>query len=689
MFLALAPHAVAQPDARSAALKPADFPSFRDEDKIAVLVGIDNYPATSGLVELRYAAKDANDLWQVLKKQGYKTPLTEKDPVLLNADANKTAIKKTVKAALDSLQGKGTFLFFFAGHGIEKNGKQYLAPREVDKDDLEGSALSMDDLLKIVKDSPVQRKVLFIDACREQGTRSVETDWFSHVAEAEGMQIMYASGPNQPSHEDPDYQHGVFTYYLLKALGGEAAMRGVVSFTSVQNYLTAHLKSDPKAFGQLPHVKSDDTTNGGDLLLAGSLIEINLPGEFSNQEIIAAGKRHYAEEAIKSADDYYRQKKYAEAAESVRVALSLDPQNDAAYSLKTRITLASNGPAAAADVCDQRLKIAQPVNDVFSDCASAFSDSYPEQALQYLDRIPAEKRSVGQYVGLLEQANRLEAVISMLQNKDFSDLTRQPTYSQFKSYISALRRTGEIRKAETILTAQIAVSEKAREPVLTRGIILVTPPLAHTEVLGDLYALRAAIREKLDRRVPALIDYSEAMSISSDADVRAQRCWLLADLGFEAEALEDCGKIKTSSKVARLVALGRAYDHLGKPQQAIEQFSAALPSSASDNELFASRGYAYLLNGDFDKALLDFAKSIDLYPGSPWPYRDRALTLSRMGKNQEGLRDVNEALRLDPYFAEAYAVRADIQRALGHAAESDKDRERAVQLGWKPNPKLP
>ena len=691
VFFALLSPAAAQPNARGVTPAPPDFPAFRDEDKIAVLVGIDNYPATSGLGELHYATKDASELWQVLKKQGYKTPLTEKDPVLLNAEANKTAIKKTVKAALDSLQGKGTFLFFFAGHGVEKNGKQYLAPREVDKDDLESSALSMDDLLKIVKDSPVQRKVLFIDACREQGTRSAETEWFSHVAEAQGMQIMYASGPNLRSHEDSDYQHGVFTYYLLKALGGDAAIRGVVSFTSVQNYLTAHLKSDPKALGQLPHVNSTDTTQGGDLLLAGTLIEIDLPGEFSNQQIMAAGKRYYLQEAIKSAGDYYRQKKFVEAAESVRVALSLDPRSDEAYWWKTLITLASVGQAAGAEVCDQRLKIAaEAANQVLFECAEAFEEPYPEQALQYIEKIPAAARRGFEYVRLynklLDRTNRLDTLSSSLESEDLSDLSREPIYSLFESYVNALKRTGQAGKAETILTAQIARFDKPLPSVKTRGIEF---GLSDGQVLKNLYSLRAEVRVKQNRLVPALLDYSVAISNSSDALTRAHRCWLLADLGLEAEALDDCGKIESLNNAFRLFAVGEAYSRLGKPQQAIEQFSAAMKSGAGDKELFDGRGYAYMLNGDFDKALPDFARSIELDPGFAWPHRDRALTLSRMGKNEEGLKDINEALRLDPYFAEAYAVRADIQRTLGHTADADKESAHAIQLGWKLNPKQP
>ena len=147
--------------------------------------------------------------------------------------------------------------------------------------------------------------------------------------------------------------------------------------------------------------------------------------------------------------------------------------------------------------------------------------------------------------------------------------------------------------------------------------------------------------------------------------------------------------VNIGDKAARQWVLGNAYYRLAKAPQAIEQFSAAVQSGVLDKQLLASRGYSYLLNSEFDKALADFAKAIEVDPRFPWPYRDRALTLSRMGKNEEGLKDVNEALRLDPYFAEAYAVRADIQRALGHTAEADKDHERAVQLGWKANPKLP
>src|SRR5580704_10156445 len=109
-----------------ATLKPVtstapDPNPFLSEKKVAIVVGISDYPAESGFPKLQYAAKDAQDLASALEKQGYQTQ------VLTDQHAMKSSIRKALQQAHDVLnQGRvgdkesGTFLFAFSGHGGQR-----------------------------------------------------------------------------------------------------------------------------------------------------------------------------------------------------------------------------------------------------------------------------------------------------------------------------------------------------------------------------------------------------------------------------------------------------------------------------------------------------------------------------------------------------------------------------------------
>lgn len=69
-MLGLASLAAAQSADTAAA--PAQSPApFLNEKKVALLVGISDYPPESGFPKLQFAAKDAQDLAAVLQHQGY------------------------------------------------------------------------------------------------------------------------------------------------------------------------------------------------------------------------------------------------------------------------------------------------------------------------------------------------------------------------------------------------------------------------------------------------------------------------------------------------------------------------------------------------------------------------------------------------------------------------------------------
>ena len=84
--------------------------------------------------------------------------------------------------------------------------------------------------------------MLWIDACRNDagsGARDVTRRSFAQLNAAEGMRVLYSTRAGSVSYEDDALKHGVFTYYLLRGLRGEAAgSDGLVTFQDLAGYVS-------------------------------------------------------------------------------------------------------------------------------------------------------------------------------------------------------------------------------------------------------------------------------------------------------------------------------------------------------------------------------------------------------------------------------------------------------------------
>jgi len=97
------------------------------------------------------------------------------------------------------------------------------------------------------------------------------------------------------------------------------------------------------------------------------------------------------------------------------------------------------------------------------------------------------------------------------------------------------------------------------------------------------------------------------------------------------------------------------------PQKAIEDFDFC---EQSENKyfiplLFGPRGRGYGLVGQYDNAVRDLTKAIELYPDDLNFYFDRAVTYDKIGKIKEASLDYRMVLKLDPnneYASERIAI---------------------------------
>lgn len=177
--------------------------------KIAILFGNDKYDFERA--QLQCAVNDAKALEDKLWVLDFETKS------ILNSDyrtmATEIANYETV------LSGYDVGLFFFAGHGFQFDGLNYLAATDTSFSDDRSAAYTsfrLDDVIEAMNRSNVLIKILIIDACRSSsvgGSRGIGTG-FAPIFAPRGTIIAFATSPGQTAKEKGE--HGLFTAAILE-----------------------------------------------------------------------------------------------------------------------------------------------------------------------------------------------------------------------------------------------------------------------------------------------------------------------------------------------------------------------------------------------------------------------------------------------------------------------------------------
>ena len=102
-----------------------------------------------------------------------------------------------------------------------------------------------------------------------------------------------------------------------------------------------------------------------------------------------------------------------------------------------------------------------------------------------------------------------------------------------------------------------------------------------------------------------------------------------------------------------------------------------------------NRGNAYVAKGDFDRAIVDFDRSIVLDPAYAKPHNNRGVALMRKGEYDLAIEAFDEAIRLNPNYGNAYANRGGAYVKKADYARAVRDYDEALRLnpgltaGWQ------
>ncbi len=123
---------------------------------------------------------------------------------------------------------------------------------------------------------------------------------------------------------------------------------------------------------------------------------------------------------------------------------------------------------------------------------------------------------------------------------------------------------------------------------------------------------------------------------------------------------------------------GNGYGLKGEFDRAIADYTKAIELDPKYAHAYYGRGVAYGLKGEFDRAIADYTKAIEINPKDARYYNNRAWYYLKAGKAAQGLQDAEKSLELRPDEARTLGTRGQIFEALGRREEAIADYRRAL-----------
>ena len=188
-------------------------------ERVALVVGNADYNETAA--RLRSPVNDATAIAAALRRLGFR--------VIEGKNLDDDGFYNKIGAFEDAMGSAKVALFFYAGHGLQVEGRNYLAPVDLKlerKQDLRHHAIDLDSVLEVMRS---ETKLVILDACRNnplagglasslgRSRETLESRGLAWVNSTSDMLIAYAAAPGKTA-VDVEEDHSPYTAALLEHL---------------------------------------------------------------------------------------------------------------------------------------------------------------------------------------------------------------------------------------------------------------------------------------------------------------------------------------------------------------------------------------------------------------------------------------------------------------------------------------
>ncbi len=183
------------------------------QKRLALIIGNGNYSASV----LANPENDAREMKSVMEQYGFD--------VLKYENLNQSQMKRAMDEFGEKLKNYDVGLFFYAGHGIQAKGYNYLIPVDADlrsEEQVEYDCVQADRILGLMEASGTTVNIMILDACRNNPferswTRAANGRGLAYMNAPSGTLIAYATAPGSTA-SDGSGRNGLYTSAILESI---------------------------------------------------------------------------------------------------------------------------------------------------------------------------------------------------------------------------------------------------------------------------------------------------------------------------------------------------------------------------------------------------------------------------------------------------------------------------------------
>ena len=168
--------------------------------------------------QLKCAVNDAAEMAAIFRRLGYD--------VFEKLNFKSEECSNILSSFEDGIKDYDASIFYFAGHGFELEGENYLIPIDcqippINKHEANRYCIRLTEVLGILKTNSGKVNIVIIDACRKTFDRGVASS-FAQVQAPKGTLIAFSTSPNEGAKDGNGQDgHSVYTSALLQYIGRE------------------------------------------------------------------------------------------------------------------------------------------------------------------------------------------------------------------------------------------------------------------------------------------------------------------------------------------------------------------------------------------------------------------------------------------------------------------------------------
>ncbi|MHA8060379.1 caspase family protein [Aquirufa beregesia] len=218
------------------------------ENYIGLIIAVENYHDDKNLNQVMFAKNDAEAFIDSLVKLG-----CDRNNLQYLSDnlATKTTIHEKINELSRYAAPTDTIVFYFAGHGFYHNGENLISCVDTSLTSLTTTTVEVNSILGAFDKSKSNKVIAFLDCChsgikfsdieRSPVTHFSTDELKYEYSNAQHLTVFASCKSEEKSQADLDRKHGVWSYFLIQALTGNA--QGIYDDTilfsdKLQKYLT-------------------------------------------------------------------------------------------------------------------------------------------------------------------------------------------------------------------------------------------------------------------------------------------------------------------------------------------------------------------------------------------------------------------------------------------------------------------